>query len=92
MTGNIPKWRKVYSVLRRWALGARPGTLFESTVHELAREQKVNHKTVYRAIRLLTVEGILEARRGIGIKALSVKRGVADNTAVHEGKEAETKR
>ena len=76
MTGNIPKWRKVYSILRRWALGAKPGTLFESTVHELAREHGVNHKTVCRAVKFLRLEGIIEARRGIGIKALRVRRGV----------------
>jgi DNA-binding LacI/PurR family transcriptional regulator len=77
MTGRIAKWQTVYSALRRWALEAKPGTRYPSTVHKLAREHGINHKTVLRAIRVLVMEGIIEARRGIGIKALRVRRGVS---------------
>lgn len=72
-----PIWRQIEDGMRRLvASGALPVGTAVPSVRELARELRINPATVSKAYQLLTVDGVLEVRRGEG--TFVAQRNAAD--------------
>ena len=61
------KKQAVYRALRERIFAMRPGEHLGRTIHQLAADFGVSHQTVSAAVRMLKREGLLIARRKVGL-------------------------
>ncbi|MFH1377281.1 MAG: GntR family transcriptional regulator [Planctomycetota bacterium] len=71
MENDFAKWRQTYRALRDRIRKRRPGDPLGGTIYSIAAELKVNHKTVRRAVQQLVAEGLINAKRRVGLTVCS---------------------